>query len=799
MNRKTFFISLLFAIAPSLAFASFVPGQTLDPQCLPSDSTCIVIGIASNVAGSFTATSTNATSTFSGGFSIGGSQFVVQQATGRIGIGTTSPFGLVDVVGSSNSTTLNLFDANRALSLINTDTTNNNASGFDFRTNDTAGLLTTGSKIMGVYTSHAAGAVSGDIAFLTRNAGTLSEKFRILANGNVGIGTTSPAYLLDVNGSAQISGPKLVTPDVFAIGSSTNPRISWGAGGARGISYLQLLPDSATTTTDITMGSSGGTLKIAAGVNGRGGMIQFIGGGCCFLNSGALIFNTGVVFGAVDPPQRMIIDPLGNVGIGTTTPGSILSVAGDIFSGGFYNTSGVTGGYKIDGNLILQASSSLTSLFIGGAGNASTTGAQSIVIGNGYSLNTTGAQNNVIGIFALSANTTGNFNNVMGRAAMNSNTTGNENTAVGTEALRTNGTGNDNVAVGMWAARGNGAATNTVAIGAYADGAAVAHFMQGSTLVGYSSGGNSRTGSDYNTFLGYQSGALLSTGSNNIWIGAASSSSAIANLSTGNQNILIGNNISLPSAAANGQLNIANILFGINNTGTGATVSSGSIGIGTSSPTAQFQTTGSVRFSNFGAGTLTTDANGNLSVSSDERLKNIDGQFTRGLSDIQKLSPISYHWNLLSGLDTTNSYTGFSAQNVLAAIPEAVGTSSNGFLTLQDRPILATIVNAIKDIGSISGDFKSAIVVWLGSNGNGLNRVVTDQLCVRDGSGATTCLSKAQLDALLSNGGSAGGAGIGSTTAKPSSETSSSTLPESTSTPGIGPQNSVATSSTSIE
>jgi hypothetical protein len=50
-------------------------------------------------------------------------------------------------------------------------------------------------------------------------------------------------------------------------------------------------------------------------------------------------------------------------------------------------------------------------------------------------------------------------------------------------------------------------------------------------------------------------------------------------------------------------------------------VQSGNIGIGTTTPTAQLTTAGSVRFANFGAGTLSTDADGNLSVSSDERLK----------------------------------------------------------------------------------------------------------------------------------------------------------------------------------
>ncbi|MDB5187531.1 MAG: hypothetical protein JWO50_51, partial [Candidatus Kaiserbacteria bacterium] len=193
-----------------------------------------------------------------------------------------------------------------------------------------------------------------------------------------------------------------------------------------------------------------------------------------------------------------------------------------------------------------------------------------------------------------------------------------------------------------------------------------------------------------------------------------------------------------------GTVNAKDLILGTNNAESMRIKSGGFVGIGTSTPTAQLSTTGTVRFSNFGAGTLTTDASGNLSVSSDERLKNIDGQFTRGLSDIMKLSPISYHWNQLSGLDTTTSYSGFSAQNVQTAIPEAVGSSTNGFLTLQDRPILAATVNAIKDIGSVTGIFKDGLVTfligWLGDSNNHLSTIHTDRLCV-----GNTCLNESQI------------------------------------------------------
>jgi hypothetical protein len=221
---------------------------------------------------------------------------------------------------------------------------------------------------------------------------------------------------------------------------------------------------------------------------------------------------------------------------------------------------------------------------------------------------------------------------------------------------------------------------------------------------------------------------------------------------SGNTQLWNGLSVSGPVSILGATSTVSSPLFNIgttSNTSIFSVLSNGNVGIGTSSPTAQFSTTGTVRFSNFGAGTLTTDASGNLSVSSDERLKNIDGQFTRSLSDILKINPISYHWNQLSGLDTSNSYTGFSAQNMQAAIPEAVGSSTNGFLSLQDRPILATIVNAVKDVGSIAGVFRDNMVAWLGNPGNGLAKIRADQVCAKTSSGTDVCMTGDQMQAML--------------------------------------------------
>src|SRR5690606_3506178 len=96
--------------------------------------------------------------------------------------------------------------------------------------------------------------------------------------------------------------------------------------------------------------------------------------------------------------------------------------------------------------------------------------------------------------------------------------------------------------------------------------------------------------------------------------------------------------------------------------------------------------------------TLQTDASGNVTASSDERLKNKVGDFSRGLDDLLGVEPIAFQWKQETGFDTEGIYYGFTAQNVRDFIPEAVGVDPKGYLTLSDRPILATTVNAIKEL-----------------------------------------------------------------------------------------------------
>lgn len=153
--------------------------------------------------------------------------------------------------------------------------------------------------------------------------------------------------------------------------------------------------------------------------------------------------------------------------------------------------------------------------------------------------------------------------------------------------------------------------------------------------------------------------------------------------------------------------------------GTAQNYFAGSVGIGVSVPTSQLHTTGTVRFAGFGAGTLVTDSSGNVTASSDRRLKNVSGKFTRGLDAIAQIQPKVFTWKPESGMNTEDVNVGFIAQDVLPAIPEAVGTiktsdteeddgtgkkvkatkrEASEFLTLSDRPIIAALVNAVKEL-----------------------------------------------------------------------------------------------------
>lgn len=119
--------------------------------------------------------------------------------------------------------------------------------------------------------------------------------------------------------------------------------------------------------------------------------------------------------------------------------------------------------------------------------------------------------------------------------------------------------------------------------------------------------------------------------------------------------------------------------------------------------------TGGVRFAAYGAGTATFDASGNITSVSDERLKTGFRRFRRGLFAVLGLRPILHKWSEASGYETAHEYVGFGAGQVRRWIPETVGQSPRGFLSLSDRGILAALVNGVKTQTLLTG----GLLLWV--------------------------------------------------------------------------------------
>lgn len=116
----------------------------------------------------------------------------------------------------------------------------------------------------------------------------------------------------------------------------------------------------------------------------------------------------------------------------------------------------------------------------------------------------------------------------------------------------------------------------------------------------------------------------------------------------------------------------------------------GGVGIGTASPDATLTVNGSAD----------KPGGGSWGTYSDARLKNIGVIFTDGLEALEKIQPVHYHYK--SGnplkLPTQPDYVGVVAQEVQQAVPEAVAQNKDGYLVVNNDPIIWTMVNAIKEL-----------------------------------------------------------------------------------------------------
>jgi hypothetical protein len=272
----------------------------------------------------------------------------VDSSANSVGIGTASPASNLHISGAANNTYLRIDDGTEFLNL------GVDGTGIFYNSN----------------TTH---------RFLTNSGGT--ECLRILSDGKIGIGTSSPLSILDVknatnehiviSGSATYGNNAIIavndiggevglglggntiefytgTTERMRIDSSGNVRI----GATTGFHKVCIAHDDSFT--DIASGYTNLELSNPNGTNGTYSRIVFndaAGGpgsgilGVKFTdttnNYGQFEFWTRSSSGG---STKMVIDPNGNVGIGTTSPSAKLELnGGDAY---FYNTAS-TGGIRI--------------------------------------------------------------------------------------------------------------------------------------------------------------------------------------------------------------------------------------------------------------------------------------------------------------------------------------------------------------------------------------------------------------------------------------------------------------------
>jgi trimeric autotransporter adhesin len=191
-------------------------------------------------------------------------------------------------------------------SMLNLTTSNNTLNS----TNGLLNVANTGTSTTGV------------VARIQSNS-TAGSGLTVLANGNVGVGTTNPSTKLEVAGASTIRNDGIAVQYIRSFGNGSSPRPILSLVSKRG---------TFAAPSDILNGDKLGEIGFGDGSN-MGAQIMafasedFISGNAS--SGGNLRFYT-VPIGINNAAERMRIDAAGNVGIGTASPNRLLEVAGPV-------------------------------------------------------------------------------------------------------------------------------------------------------------------------------------------------------------------------------------------------------------------------------------------------------------------------------------------------------------------------------------------------------------------------------------------------------------------------------------
>jgi hypothetical protein len=199
-----------------------------------------------------------------------GDSAIVSDASGKVGIGTASPTRLLSLAGTQSVISLN-------------NTSTESWTGLDITAKNGAYLATLGLED-----------ASGKFFVDMRQDAVID--FTILQNGNVGIGTTTPAAKLHIAGA-----------------DMNNALLFENTSANAGRNFILFK----------TQGAEQGYIGLGSGINNNMSIAAYGAPNSILLET--------------DGHARMAVLPSGNVGIGTTTPSYTLHVNGSVAGTGAYN------------------------------------------------------------------------------------------------------------------------------------------------------------------------------------------------------------------------------------------------------------------------------------------------------------------------------------------------------------------------------------------------------------------------------------------------------------------------------
>ncbi len=233
------------------------------------------------------------------GFATADAVRMVIDSSGNVGIGTTSPSRQLELRGQG---------------VIRLNAISGGDPGLDFNTSDVNDM-----QIRYRSTTDALAIYS---------YGTSSDVLTIRkSDGNVGIGTTSPGYKLEVEGAISAGTANSTSGSLILVGKYSNGNIiTIGGGYSAGGAVIGYGVKPSTTAAGAFLSSSALTNLERSAYVQHGSTHQWWTGA----------YQTAAVDSAATLSQVMTLDGSGNLGIGTTSPQSKLHVQGGV---GIFNVS----------------------------------------------------------------------------------------------------------------------------------------------------------------------------------------------------------------------------------------------------------------------------------------------------------------------------------------------------------------------------------------------------------------------------------------------------------------------------